>query len=67
MFIDLNSLSMNYFLLTIGLIGVVLVYGFVQDVKRTVNIFKKFEDLQITYDDCPNFYDRVALYIVRNF
>ena len=67
MLIDINSFNMNYFLLTIGLLGLVLAYGFFQDVKRTVNIFKKFEDLQITYDDCPNFHDRVALYIVRNF
>ena len=42
---------MNYLLLTIGLIGLVLVYGFFQDVKRTLNIFKKFDDLQITYSD----------------
>jgi hypothetical protein len=67
MFIDPNSLSMNYLLLTIGLIGLVLAYGFFQDVKRTLNIFKKFDDLQITYDDCPSFSDQVALYIVRNF
>ena len=67
MLIDINSFNMTYLLLTIGLLGLVLVYGFVQDVKRTLDIFKKFDDLRITYDDCPNFHDRVALYIVRNF
>ena len=67
MLIDIKSFNMQYLLFTLILIAGVLAYNFFQDVRRSINIFKKIEDLQITYDDCPNFHDRVALYIVRNF
>ena len=67
MLIDIKSFNMQYLLFTLIVIAGVLAYNFFQDVRRSINIFKKFEDLQITYDDCWNFHDMVALYIVRNF
>lgn len=67
MLIDTNSFNMQYLSFTLVLIAGVLAYNFLLEVKRSINIFKKIEDLQITYDDCWNFHDMVALYIVRNF
>lgn len=67
MLIDINSFNMQYLFFTLIVIAGVLAYNFIYDVKRSINIFKKFEDLEITYDDCWNFHDVVALYIIRNF
>ena len=67
MLIDINSFNMQYLLFTLIVIAGVLAYNFVYDVVRSIRIFKKFKDIQITYDDCWNFHDVVALYIIRNF
>lgn len=67
MIFDINSFNMTYLLFTILILGGVLAYSFYLEVKQSISIFRKVKDLQITYDDCPNFHDMVALYIVRNF
>jgi len=68
MLIDINSFNMQYLLFTFIIVAGVLAYNFFLDVRRSFRIFKKIENkTQITYDDCWNFHDRVALYIIRNF
>jgi hypothetical protein len=67
MLIDVNAWNMDYLLLTVVLCGLTLSLQFILDVRRTFNIFKKIKPLKITYQECYNFSDIVALFIVRKF
>jgi hypothetical protein len=72
MIFDLNTFfTMDTLITSLCIIAAYLIFEFVRDTIRTMNIFKKIKndhkDFLIEYTDCHNLSDMIALYIVRNF